>query len=177
MSHSQYISNVNSHAKNMALVEILNYRLSIIDDFISNILDEKGRLTGVNELIVSIIQINSAIEEISRRLTADISLRGKYEKTFPEMLGCLSYEFKINIEPFVFFRILRNKLSHVVYPEKCINTFLYQNSKKTLSLLQDDFHKSVTMLHEQFLLKLADSPTFKTKNSEHESIIPYSIKI
>lgn len=176
MSHSPYIRNVNLHAKSSTLIEILNYRLSIIDDFISNILDEKGRLTGVNELIVSIIQINSVIEEISRRLTADVSLRGKYEKTFPEMLGCLSCEFKINIEPFVFFRILRNKLSHVVYPEKCINSFLYQNSKKTLSLLQDDFHKSITELHEYFVLKITDLEMCKTK-TEHETVIPYGIKI
>lgn len=174
--HSTYVKNFNNSVKDKTL--ILEFEDSLT--YIKNILQKKVEskeilLKEIEKFVVEILKINSILEEMSSRILMNYMMPYEIkQQSYAELLVELNRKHNLNIDPLICLRMLRNKISHVVFPSSVTKDFLAGSKNVSIKLFINDLIETSNKIKKIFYLN-------KNKNNLIENNLiaqnPYGLKL
>lgn len=174
--HSSYVKNFNNSVKDKTL--IYEFEESLI--YIKNILQKKVEskeilLEEIEKFIVEILKINSIFEEMASRILMNNMMPYEVkQQSYAELLVELNRRYNLNIDPLICLRMLRNKISHVVFPSSVAKDFLAGSKNISIKIFSNDLIETTNKIKKIFFLN-------KNKNNsiENNSVAqnPYGLKL
>ena len=136
MAHSPYIQKDNENVPTKRLYDEYKKACKKAIGHIKSYLDGNVVVDNntIDEFILNIIKINSVFEETMRR-----TLNKKDSSNYTLLLKQFCQKYKINIEPIIVFKMLRNKTGHAVLPRVVIKKFINENKNSALKTMIADF--------------------------------------
>lgn len=174
--HSAYVKKFNNSIKDKNLIFEFENSLIFIENILRKKIDSKEINTNdVEKFIVEILKINSILEEmISRILMCHMSPYEVKQQSYAELLVELDRNFNLNIDPLTCLKMLRNKISHVVFPSSVAKDFLAGSKNVSINLFINDLIKTTNKIKKIFILN-NEKNILRENNLSTEN--PYNLKL